>query len=192
MTVDLLFYSVCCIFLLMLVLVFFLKGYRSWIFGGFSLFYSLLLILIILFSVITPYSRPVKLKITNYSSRSGNLFLFTEAGCQAPVRFDFPVSANEGKEFELESPDGSFGQIIFAGINDSLYSVPVPEPGSKQLDIWEKELKIAGNCYREQIDRYQWGQFRFSISIGLCLFGLLLLCWYRWKRNPASGNFRPK
>lgn len=183
MTLDLLFYSVSVIFLLMLAAMWGLKGYRSWIFGVFAGFYTLLLLLLILFSLITPYAHPVELKITNYSSRKGSLYFFTEEGCQAPVRYDFPVNANEERQLEVESPEKSFSQIIFIGVDERLFSVPVPEAGSNKLDIWEKELKEGNSCYREQVQEYQWGQVRFSLIIGLSLFGLLLLFWYRWKKK---------
>ena len=191
MTVDFLFYSVSAAFLLMVTTMLLLKGYRPWIYGAFSAFFTLLLVLLVLFSLFTPFSEPVELKVTNYSSRRGNLFFFSEAGCNAPVRFDFPVSANEESSLEVEAPGGSFSQILFVTANDSLFYIPVPETEAEKLDIWEKELKKADSCFLKQIEAYQWGQRKYSIIVGLSMFGLLLLFWYRWKRKTVVGDVGP-
>lgn len=186
MAVDLLFLAVSAIFLLMVALLIFKRGYHGWIYSIFSAFFSLLLVLILLFAWLKPGSKSIELKITNYSSEKGNLYFYTAEGCDALVRYDFPVSNNEERFLEINELENQVRQIIFVTANDDLYSVPVPGGGSTELNIWKKELEPADDCFISQIENYQLRQKKFSVVIGLSLFSFLILFVYRWKRKPEA------
>lgn len=181
--VDFLFLAVIAIFLVMVGLVLLKRTYTPWIYRLFSGFFGILLIVLILFALLKRGQGTTDLKITNYTSKKGNLFFFKEKGCTAPVWFDMPVSNNEERYLEVENPENGYGQIVFITSADLLYSVPPPEPQSTGLDIWEKDLEAADECYIKGVEAYQARQQKFSISTGLALLALLVLYWYRRKRK---------
>lgn len=185
-TVDAFFLAVSAVFILMLVLVFFTRTYKSWIYNFFNGFFWLLILLIALFALKKSGPEYGELKITNYTSEKGNLFFFKEKGCETAVWYDVPVSNNEERFVEVENPPEGYGYILFVTSRDSLFSVPVPEPESKELDIWKKETEPAPDCYRKTVEEYQAGQKKFSLITGLALLAILILFWYRRKRKPAT------
>lgn len=186
MVVDFLFLAVSAIFLLMVALLIFKRGYHGWIYIGFSAFFTILLVLLLLFAWFEPGSNSIELKITNYSSEKGNLYFYTAPGCNVPVWYDFPVSNNEERYLEIEGLVNQVRQIIFVTANDNLYTVPVPAGGGAELNIWKKEMEPADDCFISQIENYQLRQKKFSVVIGLSLFSLLILFVYRWIRKQEA------
>ena len=181
--VDFLFVAVSAVFLIMVGLVVFNRTYKPWIYNFFSGFFGILLIMLVLFALLKRGQGTTELKITNYTSKKGNLFFFKEKGCSATVWYDMPVSNNEERYLEVENPEDGYGHIVFITSADRLYSVPLPEPQSTELDIWEKDLEPANECFIQAVEAYQARQQKFSLTTGLALLALLVLYWYRRKRK---------
>lgn len=184
--VTYLFIAVSATFLLLTALVIFTKDYKPWIYKFFSVFFWIIIVVISIPALQKSGLKSGELKITNYTSQKGNLFFFKEKGCKAMVWYDLPVSNNEERFLKAENPAEGYGFILFVTSRDSLFSVPVPEPGSAELDIWEKELKPAENCYRMPVEAWQERQKEFSLTTGLSLLAILLLYWYRRRKKQIA------
>ena len=175
------------LFLLLVVLIVFTKGYQSWIYRLFSLIFTGFSFVIAIFAVDTSFfSAPVKIKTTNYSKRKGQLYFFEGKGCAASIKYGYTVNANEESWIEVDEKAKNLDTVVLLDQNDSIFQVPTPDYGSRKLDIWEKELQRAESCYWEKIKAFRMEQAYYSISIGLLLFGLLLLFGYRKKLKGDS------
>lgn len=178
---------VAALFVLLLLLIFLVKGYRSWIYITFNVIFALLILTICFFAVKTSrQTHPFSIKTTNYSKKKGELFFFAGKGCNAVIRYGYPVSNNEASRMELDTAANSLGTVIFLTGDDQIYKVPNPDFQEGKLDIWDKELIEADQCFREQIKEHRNAQYFYSFAIGLLLFGLLLLFIYRKKRKEDS------
>lgn len=180
-----LFYGLLFLYLLLLFLVLLIPKRRSGILDAFSLLFAFLLLLLVLTSQLPLFSDPIDLKVTNYSSRKGELFFFQQEDCSAPVWLGYPVNANEESLLEIELSEAK--KLIFKTDKGLLFEVPLPDKESHELEVWEKELQAASACYHERIEEYRWEQQRFSMAIGLLLFGLLFLFIYRFKRKRINA-----
>lgn len=173
------------LFVTLLVLLFLLRAYRSWIYNTFNVVFGLLLLFISFLAVETSYqSDPFIIKTTNYSKKKGYLYFFEGKGCAATIRYGYQVNANEESRMELKEDAESLSTVILLTENDRIYKVPAPDIEQRKLDIWEKELEEADECFREQIELFRRAQTYYSISIGLLLFGLLVLFVYKRKYKP--------
>lgn len=168
--------------LILLVSIIFTRRYRAWIYRIFSAVFALVLIFISFLAIgISHDSDPFEIETINYSSKKGYLYFFEGKGCSAAVRYGYPVNANEESWLEVGGDVEDMGTVILLAENDSIYQVPSPDYEEARLEIWEKELKKADECYRAEIRSFRKEQIYFSIAIGLLLFGLLFLFAYRRK-----------
>ena len=136
------------LFLLLVVLIVFTKGYQYWIYRLFSLVFTGFLFVIAIFAVDTSFfSTPVKIKTTNYSKRKGQLYFFEGNGCADSIKYGYTVNSNEESWVEVDEKAKNLETVILLDQNDSIFQVPTPDYGSRKLDIWEKELQRAENCY---------------------------------------------
>lgn len=159
------------LYLLLALLMFVFKPYRSGLLTGFSLICWLILLAVGLLSQFSLYADPVEVELINYSSRKGHLYFFRSADCGSSIQYDFAVNANEESSLEVEGEQGPFGKIIFATENGQLFTFPFEEEQYRKLAIWEKELQPADSCYQRTIEAYRGRQFRFAIAIGLLILG---------------------
>ena len=175
------------VFLLLVGLIVFTKGYRSWIYNVFNAIFTGVLCIIAFFAVDTYFfSAPVKIKTTNYSKKRGQLYFLEGEGCDAEIKYGYTVNANEESWLELGEKAGNIRSLILLAQNDSIYQLSASEVSSRKLDIWEKELERADSCFRKKIDAFRREQLYYSAGIGLLLFGLLSLFGYRKKFKGSS------
>ena len=163
------------------------KGYQSWLYRLFSGLFAAFLLFICFLAVKISYgpgSDTLEVKTTNYSKKKGYIYIFEGQGCAASVKYGYPVNANEESWLEVGGKLGDLKTLVLLTEADSIYQLPAPDYDNATLDIWEKELEVADECFREQIKLFRREQIYFSIAIGLLLFGLLFLFAYRRKYKP--------
>lgn len=163
------------LYLMLVLLLVFLKQYRLQLLTTFSLVCWIGLIALGAFSLLVPYEQPQKLKLINYSSRRGHLYFFQTQDCQTDILYDIGVNANEESSFVVEGQKGRFGKILFLGENGQLFEFPAEEDAEGRIAVWEKELLPAHSCYRDAIEAYRRKQLYFAVATGLLISGTLLM-----------------
>lgn len=180
------------VYLLGIFSLFFGPSLRKWIWAGGSLLFFILLLSIVLLTQFSLFSQAEKLMITNYSSRSGVLYLLQQGQERERIRYELAVNANEESYLPVAEEERGFHGVLLLSKNE-IFTVPLQQLKDGQLDIWGKELEPAGGHYRALLQDWQQRQQMYSLAIGLMLFWLLLYFIYlhiekRKKRITRSGR----
>lgn len=171
MLIHYLFIAVLCQYLIVGLLIFIFKQHRSGILTGFGLLCWMVLLAIGYLSQYTVHSKPVKVEVTNYSTRKGNLYFFRSKDCDSHILYDFAVNANEESSLEIDGGQETFAKVIFRTENGEFFQILLADAAHRELLIWEKELEKADKCYQTPIKAYRRKQLQYAIAIGLLILG---------------------
>lgn len=147
--------------------------FRRWMWACGSIVFTLVLSGLALLPEVSMFSDSVKVKITNYSSRSGTLYFLKKSDGGEKIFYDLAVNRNEASSFEVEGEVQGFDAVWLLSKGD-FFQVPVPEQRFQELEVWEKELKPVNYSVDEVLEKWQQRQQLYSLAVGLMLFWFVL------------------